>query len=111
MAEERLKLFCDLSALDPTRRARRTELAEIVRANTVCVVEHANGFTLRLRPDDTVVRQAAELIELERRCCGFLTLGLRRDAATGGTTLEVSGGYGVKPFIAAEMGLLDGREG
>jgi pyridoxine 5'-phosphate synthase PdxJ len=106
-----LKLYCDISALDPAQRARRAELAKIVRANTVRVTEDARGFTLHLRRDDAVIRQAEELIGLERRCCAFLALDLRRDAATGDTVLDVMGGEGAKAFIAAEMDLLDGREG
>lgn len=106
-----LKLFCDLSALDHTQRARRAELAEIVRANTVRVDEGPNGYTLHLRRDDEVVRKAEELVGLERKCCSFLALGLSRDAVTGDTVLEVNGGDGAKAFIAAELGVFGERGG
>jgi len=109
MPDSPLKLFCDLGALDPAQRARRAELARLVRANTTRVVEGAIGFTLHLRRDDAVLRQAAEFVELERKCCSFLELVLREDAATGDTVLEVGGGVGAKAFIVAEMEILDGR--
>lgn len=99
-------IACDLLALDPDQRARRVQLAEAIRANVTRVVEISNGYELHLRPNDGVVRQAEELVALERKCCRFLTLGLRRDGTTGDWVLEVSGEGGAKAFIAVEMGVL-----
>lgn len=104
--ETELPIACELSALDPGQGVRRAELAASVRANVTSVVETPNGYELHLRRDDRVVRQAEELIALERQCCRFLTLSLRRDATTGESVLEVSGEPGAKAFIALEMGIL-----
>ena len=101
-----LPIVCDLEALDATQRARRAELAAVIRANVARVVETSNGYALHLRRDDGVVRKAEELIALERLCCRFLTLSLHRDAMTGDTVLEIGGEGEVKAFIAGAMGIL-----
>jgi hypothetical protein len=102
MTGEPLPIVCNLQALSAAERARRAELAAFLRANTLRVVEQEAGYLVQLRPQPEVLRRAEELIALERRCCGFMALELRRDDAV----LELSGREGTKEFIAAEMDLL-----
>jgi len=104
--DSQLPIACDLSTLDSADRVRRAELAATIRSNIARLVETANGYQLHLRGDAEVARQAVELVALERRCCRFLSIDLRRDETTGDSLLEVSGVDGAKAFIAAEMGIL-----
>ena len=101
------RMACNLSALDAGQRSRRAELAALVRANTTRTVECPNGYELHLRRNDEVLHLAEELVVLEKKCCSFLALGLRRDETTGDTVLTVSGSRGAKEFIAAELGVVD----
>jgi hypothetical protein len=92
---------CDLRALDPTQRERHHELLKVLASAFRGHRELADGYSFRLADDDRVFVQAAEWVTLERRCCPFLRLALKRD--TEGTWLDVAGGPGVKMFIAAEF--------
>ncbi|HEX4825105.1 MAG TPA: hypothetical protein VFV19_12435 [Candidatus Polarisedimenticolaceae bacterium] len=102
MPGELLPIVCNLDSLTDAERARRAELAALVRAGTLRVVENETGYSIHLRPGNDVLERAEELIALERRCCGFMSLTLRRDDAV----LELSGREGTKAFIAAELDLL-----
>jgi len=102
MTGESLPIVCNLGALSGAERTRRAELAALVRANTIRVVEHETGYLVHLRPETEVLARAEELIALERRCCGFMSWTLRPDDAV----LELSGREGTKAFIAAELDLL-----
>lgn len=96
-------LACDLTALDATQRSRRALLAETLRTRASRVVERPDGYALHLAGDRELLRQAGKWIELERKCCPFLELRLRRDEATGGAVLEITGSAEAKAFIAAQL--------
>jgi hypothetical protein len=58
---------------------------------------------LRLKENSRAVPHLAELMALESRCCPFLTMSV---AAQGdATVVEITGGAGIKEFIAAEFGV------
>jgi len=105
-SDPQLSIACDLTTLGSAERVRRADLAATIRSNTVRLVETANGYQLHLRGDAALARQAEELVALERRCCRFLTIELRRDESAGVWVLDVGGADGAKAFIAAEMGIL-----
>jgi len=64
--------------------------------------ELQDGYAVRLTADPTRLREAAEWIALERRCCPFLALGL--EWQEGGTVwLRLTGGPGVKAFLARQL--------
>ncbi len=99
-------IACQLKALDAPERARQRELLGIVREKIRRIVELVNGFELSLPPDPGTLAEAAEWVELERRCCAFADLAIeqREDAIF----VRVTGGPGAKEVLAAEMGFEPG---
>ena len=67
--------------------------------------ELANGYAIRL--DGGAVRPAdvAEWMELERRCCPFLTLELAASRRERDWWLRLKGPPGVKEFLGAEFAI------
>jgi hypothetical protein len=92
-------IACNLDALSPSERTRRSELAEAVQANAVGVTELESGYRIVLPNDSSVGVQALELIFLERRCCPFLSLELSFEPADGNVHLGIGGPPGVKEFL------------
>jgi hypothetical protein len=93
-------IACNLGALSPEERTRRSELAVRVREAAHGISELPTGFSVELGTDDGVLRDALELCLLERRCCPFLELALRLEPAEGPVSLRISGPSGVKEFLA-----------
>ena len=120
-----MEIACDLLALTPEQRGRRTALAETLREAVVSVTELPDGYALRLRsPRQGSLRQGSglareieELMSLERKCCSFLRFAIQKETEgtvpksgtipSGSDTIELSitGEPGVKEFIAAQFGL------
>lgn len=59
------------------------------------------GFRWRFDPDPGLLNDAATVIEAERRCCRFLSFGLRIEADGGPVWLEVTGPSGTEGFLTA----------
>jgi len=98
-------IACVLTALSEPQRRRRAALAVALQVGTCDVVERPSGYAFHLDPGSVVAQRVEELIALEKLCCPFLTFATGVDAATGRVVLEVSGGKGVKAFLAARFGL------
>ena len=95
-----IPIACNLGALSPEERVRRSELALRVREAAQGMTELETGFSVEFGTDDGVLRDALELCLLERRCCTFLELTLRLEPAGGPVSLRISGPSGVKEFLA-----------
>ena len=97
-------IACRPNALDATARQRQQALLERVRGLIEAREELADGRVFRLPPTVEVLRDVAEWASLERRCCPFLafTLEWRMDDTV---WIRLTGGPGVKEFLAAGMGL------
>lgn len=98
-------IACNLDALTPPERERRSLLAARVRGGVLDAGETADGFRLRLPADPSLLGEVVELIALERRCCPFLELALSFAPGDGPVHLELRGDEAVKQFLAAS-GLL-----
>lgn len=105
-------LACDLSALTEAERVRHRALAGKLIAALVRHVELSNGYAFVLDfsrlPADAQGRpfcvvEAAEWVDLEARCCPFLDFGIDLRPREGRATLRLTGGAGVKAFIASEF--------
>jgi hypothetical protein len=103
-------LACELSALSADQRRRRGELAEAIFASAVEVRDLAAGCAFQFEREQALERRLAELIALERLCCPFLTMETRVDEAADRLVVEITGGPGVREFIAAEFGGLPSRQ-
>ena len=101
MSDPQPALACDLGALSPDERDRRSILASCVSALFREVEEVADGYAARLDPDPVVVRDALDWLLLEGRCCPFLRLELCLEPSRGPVWLRFRGGPGVKAFLAA----------
>ncbi len=101
--EPETPIACRANALDKTQRKRQQELLQIVRANALLRQELPDGYAFRLSADPALFQHAAEWVTLERRCCPFLEFGLewRKDDSV---WIRLTGGSGVKQFLAATLG-------
>jgi hypothetical protein len=101
MSENRqVPIACNLGALDAEGRARRAALAARVMSLVTAVRERADGYALRLDPTAEASRDALEWFLLEQRCCPFLRLEVVLEPDPGPLWLRLSGGPGVKEFLA-----------
>ncbi len=93
-------IACNLDALSAAERSRRSELALLLRGRANAIAEGESGFRIELPNDPELLRNALELVLLERRCCPFLSLELSFAAGDGPAALQIGGPPGVKEFLA-----------
>jgi hypothetical protein len=98
-------IACKLSVLDEQEQQRRQQLASTLRGAVAEIIPASNGYTLRFAEVETDLREVAEFISLERRCCPFLKFQLEAGGANESITLRIRGRAGVKEFLAAELGI------
>jgi len=91
-------IACNLGALSPSERLRRSQLARAIQQRAI-------------RMDESeVCEHALELILLEQRCCPFLSLQLEFEPGDGDVVLAFGGAPGVKAFLR-DNGILGGAIG
>ena len=93
---------CRIDALTAEQRARRSQLFAAILKMSHNVHEMADGFAVELVSTDEAWSAASEFVTLERRCCPFLSFSLSA-TADGPARLEITGGPGVKEFLALEL--------
>ena len=93
-------IACRLDALTAAERSRQQALRAELETAIVARRETAGGYRFVYRADPAVLGAAAQWIAIERRCCPFLDFTLTWRADDQGPALELSGGPGVKAFIA-----------
>lgn len=98
-----LPVVCNLDTLSKPEKARQAALFSLLSAAIEETRQLEDGFALRLSAEHLL--DMAELMSLERRCCGFLNFSLTCDASEPHIWLELRGPEGTKPFLAAELGL------
>ena len=97
--------FCNVSALDEAQRRRRALLAEWFQVGTVDVHELSDGYAFHLDEVSLAAQHVDEFVALERLCCPFLRLKVRRGPGHSGPVLEIGGRDGVKDFVASQLGI------
>ena len=95
-------LACDLFALTKEQRHQHAALIEQLIRMIQDVQELADGYMLRWRLDDQSWQTVTDWIQLERRCCPFLTFTLRLEPGEP-LALQLTGPGGVKEFLTAEL--------
>jgi hypothetical protein len=98
-------IACNLDALSPSERARRSELARIIQKRATSLEETDSGYRVQLPGDSEICERVLQLILLERRCCPFLSLALAFGPGDGAVALAIGGAPGVKQFLK-ENGIL-----
>jgi hypothetical protein len=98
---EHLPIICTLT--ESELHERRKTVLSAVRAKAIDVVATTDGYSYRFSSSPEVLGQLAQLIELERQCCQFLTFKLIV-APQQPITLEVSGPAAATPIIAEYFG-------
>ena len=85
-------------------KARREDLLGGLFVRAEERLDRPDGYRLRFVPADEVLADIAKVIEVERRCCRFLTFTVTVDPDAGPIWLEVTGPPGSREFLA---GMLD----
>ena len=93
---------CNLFALTPAQRQRHTELLVQLAQAVHDVQELVDGYGIRYPADTTTWRALTEWIDLERRCCPFLSFTVRVIPGEP-VWLAVTGPEGVKAFLVEEL--------
>ncbi|MDX6611896.1 MAG: hypothetical protein QOD75_1082 [Blastocatellia bacterium] len=96
-ASSNLPVVCTLTG--PELQERRRSVLQQVRNAVVEIRELANGYAYCFPSQQELVKELAQLIDLERQCCPFLTFRLTIAAETGPLWLEMTGPEGTKEFL------------
>jgi N-acetylglutamate synthase-like GNAT family acetyltransferase len=99
-------LVCRLDALDPEERRRHAELARELLARSLGAEEIAEGFEVSIPAEEEALRDAAEWMALEARCCPFLQFELILEAPSSGARLRLTGPEGAKDLLRSEIAAL-----
>ena len=96
-----LPIVCTLT--EAQLRERRRTVLDSIRSNATETGELQNGYSYRFKPSPDIVIQLANLVELERQCCQFLTFKIVFEP-TQPIVLEVTGPPEAKGVIADYFG-------
>ncbi len=102
-ADNQAPFACNLKAFQPAERERWRVLLDKVYGAVVERRELADGYIFRMDTGKLPLVEAAEWIELERRCCPFFDFELTMHGEDGDVWLSLKGRSGVKQFIEADM--------
>ena len=100
-----MPIACNLSALDEQEQQRRGHLASNLLEAVCEIVPTSDGYAFRFGGVKTDLREIAEFISLERRCCPFLEFQIEVGGENDSINLHIRGREGVKEFLAAELGI------
>ena len=102
-------LACRLDALGPEERRRHADLTRTLEARALGVEELPDGFAVAIPPEAESLRDAADWMALEGRCCPFLRFELVFDAASSRALLRLTGPEGAKEILRSEIRALASR--
>jgi hypothetical protein len=100
----RTTFVCNLGAMNPDERAQYVALSRKLMGASEERRELADGFAFRLAAQKISLREIAEWITFERRCCPFFNLQIEAEPNNGPVWLRMTGVTGVKEFILSEIG-------
>ena len=109
-------LVCNANALTAAQHERHQKLGRMLRSAVAERAELENGYVFVLDfgrlPLDSAgapfcVVEVAEWVDLESRCCPFLSFGIEVEPKGKTVRLSLTGGKGVKAFLEAEIGLIE----
>lgn len=98
-----LPIACTLNA--DQLQERRQVIMGMLRSMQVIAVELDSGYAFTFPASSGTLPRIAELVEMERQCCPFLTFKIVAEADAGGIRLEVTGPGEAKKVIAEYFNL------
>ncbi|MBC8646363.1 MAG: hypothetical protein H7X85_04320, partial [Thermoanaerobaculia bacterium] len=96
-------LACRLDALGPEERRRHAELTRTLEVRALGVEELPDGFVVAIPAEAEFLRDAADWMALEGRCCPFLRFELVFEAAASRAQLRLTGPQGAKELLRSEI--------
>lgn len=99
--EER-PIACDLGTLSAEERARRELRVRELRSRVAGVRKVDGGYEFEFDDSEAIAERLDDLVELERRCCGFIDFEIQR--GENGLLLRVSGPDGAREFLTRTFG-------
>lgn len=96
---------CRLDAFSPAERDRHAALTRDLFACARWIQEIPRGYAFRFPDDRALSRRLVEWVALERRCCPFLEFEILLGLEGEPVILRLTGGAGVREFLAAELAL------
>jgi|SRR5689334_12344317 hypothetical protein len=100
-----LPIACTLTEAELCQR--RQVIIDAFRNTQVTASELPDGYAFTFPASSDALQRIAELVDLERQCCQFLTFKIVVEAANAAMRLEVSGPGEAKLVIADYFGLRD----
>jgi hypothetical protein len=94
---------CNLGVMNTEERARYTALARKLMGAGEERRELDNGYAFKLQTEKISLREIAEWITFERRCCPFFNLQIEAEPNDGPVWLRMTGAPGIKQFILSEI--------
>ena len=98
----KIPMACTLAEAEV--QARRRTILESVRRITRSVTSLPLGYAYYFDPISEVLVQLASLVDLERKCCSFLTFRIIVEAGNQSICLEITGPPEAKAVIADFFG-------
>jgi hypothetical protein len=100
-----LVLACNIEAINPEERVRYNVILKKIMESVNHQTELSDGYAWQLDAENVRMPEVAEWIEMERKCCPFLTLQIEAAGNAKGYTLRLLGPKGVKAFLVSEFGM------
>ena len=92
-----LPIACSLT--ESELRERRQDIMDAFRSMHVTAIELADGYAFTFPASSEALQRIAELVDLERQCCAFLTFRIVVEAAIAVMRMEVTGPGEAKKVI------------
>jgi hypothetical protein len=92
-----LPIACELTSAE--LQQRRETVLESMRRSVTRVEAVERGFAYYFSSDGDRLKELANLIDLERRCCPFLRFTRTVEAGGGQLILEITGPEGTREFL------------
>lgn len=97
MNRSELPIACTLT--DKELQIRRENVLRKVADSLAGYEELENGFSYRFPADDAVLQDLITVINLERKCCPFLSFRLTVESQSDYVSLELTGQEGTKETV------------
>lgn len=94
---ETIPIACYLT--DKKLQARRKDFLDKAAAKMIASSELENGFEYRFPLSDSILQDLAEIVDLERKCCPFLSFRLVLESEKDFVSLSLTGAEGTKEII------------
>ncbi len=97
-------IACNLNAIQTEQRGQHLTTTRQMLGTVLAVHELETGYELRLPAETPMLYKVAEYIANERLCCPFFRFEMIVEPSGDVLWLRLTGGEGVKDFLAAELG-------